>query len=143
MKARPLARILSPVICAIAAGAPAIAHHSTIYFDLDAEVVHENVRVVQFHVANPHGVLVYAVTDDAGNEVVWNAELPSANFTMRGGVFESMLNPGDIVSVVVGWPGIPDRTRANFTRLKTMTMVNGDVATFTIVSATLTPAGTD
>lgn len=92
-------------------GAPAIAHHSTVYFDLDAEVVHENVRVVQFHVANPHGVLVYAVTDDAGNEVVWNAELPSANFTMRGGVFESMLDPGDIVPVVVGWPGIPDRTR--------------------------------
>ena len=131
------------VIVAIGAGAPAIAHHSTVYFDLDAEVVHENVRVVEFHVTNPHGVLVYAVTDEAGNEVVWNAELPSANFTMRGGIFASMLSPGDIVPVVVGWPGIPESTREYFTRLKTMTLANGDVATFTIVSATLTPAETD
>ncbi len=142
MRARSLAGKLSLVIFAIGAGAPAIGHHSTIYFDLDAEIVHENVRVVAFHVTNPHGVLVYAVTDDAGNEVVWNAELPSANFTMRGGIFESMLSPGDVVPVVVGWPGIPGRTRENFTRLKRMTMANGDVATFTITSATLTPAET-
>lgn len=133
----------APVILAVGAGALAVAHHSTIYFDLDAEVVHENVRVVEFHVANPHGVLVYAVTDDAGNEVVWNAELPSANFTMRGGIFASMLSPGDIVPVVVGWPGIPESTREYFTRLKSMTLANGDVATFTITSATLTPAETD
>ena len=84
-----------------------------------------------------------AVTDEAGNEVVWNAELPSANFTMRGGIFASMLSPGDVVPVVVGWPGIPESTREYFTRLKTMTLANGDVATFTIVSATLTPAETD
>ena len=143
MRAKSLARILSPIILAICAGAPAIAHHSTVYFDLDAEVVHENVRVVEFHVVNPHGVLVYAVTDEAGNEVVWNAELPSANFTMRGGIFESMLSPGEIVPVVVGWPGIQGSTREHFTRLKAMTMANGDVATFTIVSATLTPAETE
>ena len=143
MRAKSLARILSPIILAIGAGAPAIAHHSTVYFDLDAEVVHENVRVVEFHVVNPHGVLVYAVTDEAGNEVVWNAELPSANFTMRGGIFESTLSPGEIVPVVVGWPGIQGSTREHFTRLKTMTMANGDVATFTIVSATLTPAETE
>ena len=143
MRVGTRARILSAIILAIGAGAPAIAHHSTVYFDLDAEVVHENVRVVEFHVANPHGVLVYAVTDEAGNEVVWNAELPSANFTMRGGIFESMLSPGDLVPVVVGWPGIQGSTREHFTRLKTMTMANGDVATFTIVSATLTPAEPD
>ena len=142
MRAKSPVRILSPVILAIGAHVPAIAHHSTVYFDLDAEIVHENVRVVEFHVANPHGVLVYAVTDEAGNEVVWNAELPSANFTMRGGIFESMLSPGEVVPVVVGWPGIQGSTREHFTRLKTMTMANGDVATFTIVSATLTPAET-
>ena len=43
-----------------------------------------------------------------------------------------MLGPGDIVPVVVGWPGIPERTREYFTRLKSMTLANGDVATFTI-----------
>ena len=143
MKARSLARKLSRIILAVGAGAPAIAHHSTVYFDLDAEVVHENVRVVEFHVANPHGILVYAVTDDAGNEVVWNAELPSANFTMRGGIFASMLSPGDLVPVVVGWPGIPGRTREYFTRLKSMTLANGNVAAFTPASATLIPAETE
>ena len=143
MKARSLARKLSPIILAVGAGAPAIAHHSTVYFDLDAEVVHENVRVVEFHVANPHGILVYAVTDDADNEVVWNAELPSANFTMRGGIFASMLSPGDLVPVVVGWPGIPGRTREYFTRLKSMTLANGNVAAFTPASATLIPAETE
>ena len=131
------------VIAAIAAGAPAVAHHSTIYFDTSAEVVHENARVVEFHVANPHGILVYAVTDGAGDEVVWNAELPSANFTMRAGIFASMLSPGDVVPVVVGWPGLPGRTREHFTRLKSMTMANGDMATFTPISAALIPAGTE
>ena len=140
MNTRLLARKLSPVVLAIGAGAPAIAHHSTIYFDVDAEIVHENVRVVEFHVTNPHGVLVYTVSDDEGNEVVWNAELPSANFTMRGGIFESMLNPGDVIPIVIGWPAFPERTREYFTRLKSMTMANGDMATFTITSATLIPA---
>ena len=143
MRARSLAQNLSPIILAIGAGAPAIAHHSTIYFDLDAEIVHENVTVVEFRVANPHGILVYAATDEAGNEVVWNAELPSANFTMRGGIVESMLSPGDRVPIVVGWPGIPGRTREHFTRLKSMTFANGNVATFTPVSATLIPAESD
>ena len=105
--------------------------------------MHENVRVIEFHVANPHGILVYAVTDDANNEVVWNAELPSANFTWRGGIVESMLNPGDRIPVVVGWPGIPGRTREHFARLKSMTFANGNVATFTPISATLIPAETE
>ena len=39
--------------------------------------------------------------------------------------------------------GLPDRTREHFTRLKRMTMTNGDMATFTITSATLTPAETE
>ena len=141
MKPGFLALCLAPIVLAVAA--PVTAHHSTVYFDLDAEVVHENVTVVEFRVANPHGILVYAVTDEAGNEVVWNAELPSANFSRRGGIVESMLSRGDRVPVVVGWPGIPGRTREHFTRLKSMEFANGDVATFTPVSATLMPAGTE
>ena len=91
MKPGFLALRLAPIVLAVAA--PVTAHHSTVYFDLDTEVVHENVTVVEFRVANPHGILVYAVTDEAGNEVVWNAELPSANFSQRGGIVESMLSP--------------------------------------------------
>ena len=117
---------------------PAAAHHSTMFFDMNAEIVHENVTVVEFLVANPHGVLVYVATDEDGNEVRWQAELPSANFTVRGGISAAMLSPGDLVPVVAGWPGVPGLARENTTRLKSMEFPNGDVATFTPVSATLT-----
>ena len=144
MTRKSLAPAPATVLLAAAASLPATAHHSTIYFDLEAEVVHENVTVVDFHVANPHGILVYLVADEEGNEVEWQAELPSANFTLRGGIDESFLSPGDRVPVVIGWPGLPDRTREHFTRLKSMELANGDVATFTPISAALTRgAGTE
>ena len=119
---------------------PVTAHHSTMFFDINAEVVHENVTVVEFLVANPHGVLTYVFTDNDGNEVQWQAELPSGNFTRRGGISADMLSPGDRLPVVVGWPGVPDLVRENTSRLKSMEFPNGDVATFTPVSAALTRA---
>lgn len=122
---------------------PASAHHSTTYFDQDAEVVHENVTVVRFEVANPHGILVYVVTDEAGNEAQWDAELPSANFTRRAGIDGSILSPGDTLALVAGQPGLPGRTRGRLMRLERAEFPNGDVATFTGISATLTRAGSE
>ena len=116
---------------------PVAAHHSTMFFDANAEIVHENVTVVEFLIANPHGVLIYVVTDEGGNEVQWQAELPSGNFTRRGGINATMLSPGDRVPVVASWPGILGLARENTSRLKSMEFPNGDVATFTPVSATL------
>ena len=115
---------------------PAMAHHSAMYFDMDAEVVHENVTVVEFKVANPHGLLVYVTTDNDGNEVEWNAELPSANFTRRAGIGDSALRPGDTLTVI-GWPGREERTRDRIIRLNRAEFANGDVATFTAISAEL------
>ena len=123
----------------IAASTPPVAaHHSTMFFDVNAEIVHENVTVVEFLIANPHGVLIYVATDEDGNEVQWQAELPSGNFTRRGGINATMLSPGDRLPVVVCWPGIPGLARENTSRLKSMEFPNGDVAAFTPVSATLT-----
>ncbi len=133
--------VTSSIILIALISIPATAHHSATYFDMEVEVVHENVRVVDFRVENPHGLLVYVVIDDDGNEVEWNAELPSANFTRRGGILESALSPGDIVPVVIGWPGLPGRTREHLMRLMRAEFSNGDVATFTGISATLTRAG--
>ena len=126
------------IFLAFAGWRQAAAHHSTMFFDINAEVVHENVTVVDFLVANPHGVLIYVVTDVDGNEVRWQAELPSGNFTRRGGISASMLSPGDLLPIVVGWPGVPGLARENTSRLKSMEFPNGDVATFTPVSAALT-----
>jgi hypothetical protein len=104
--------------------------------------VHENATVVEFKIANPHGILVYTVVNDEGVEEEWNAELPSANFSRRGGVVESILSPGDKVTVI-GWPGLPGRTRENLMRMSRAEFPNGDVATFTAISAVYTRAGAE
>ena len=95
-----------PFVLAALMGFPATAHHSPTYFDADVEVVHENVMVVDYKIANPHGILIYVLTDAEGNEVEWNAELPSANFLRRGGLDEATLSPGDKLTVVIGSPGV-------------------------------------
>lgn len=129
-----------PVILAALTGFAATAHHSPTYFDADVEVVHENVTVVGYKIANPHGILVYVLTDAGGNEVEWNAELPSANFLRRGGLDEATLSPGDTLTVVIGSPGVEGWTRQNLIRLTRAEFPNGDVATFTGISASFVRA---
>ena len=142
MKTKGLLDLAAPSTIVIAlACVPVMAHHSAAYFDTETEIVHENVTVVEFRVANPHGELIYVVTDDNGNEVEWNAELPSANFTRRVGIGGSILSPGDRVTLI-GWPGRPGRTRERLMRLMRAEFPNGDVATFTAISATLIRAET-
>ena len=134
--------IAASMIFLVLTGVPAMAHHSATYFDMDMEVAHKNVTVVDFQVANPHGILVYAVIDADGHETEWNAELPSANFTRRAGIDELALKPGDTLTVI-GWPGRPGRTREKIIRLNRAEFSNGDVATFTAISATLIRTGTE
>ena len=136
-------KLLKLLAASIALGAfcglPATAHHSATYFDTDVDLVHENATVVEFKIANPHGILVYTIVNDEGAEEEWNAELPSANFSRRGGVVESILSPGDTVTVI-GWLGLPGRTRENLMRMSRAEFSNGDVATFTAISAVYTRA---
>ncbi len=128
------------IAAAVVVAAPVVAHHSSTYFDLDVDLVHENATVVEFHVANPHGILVYTIVNDEGDVEQWDAELPSANFSRRGGVVGSLLNPGDTVKIT-GWPGLPTRTRERFLRLSRMDLDDGSYATFTPISAMYTRAG--
>ena len=136
-------KLLNLLAASIALGAfcgmPATAHHSSTYFDMDVDLVHENATVVDFKIANPHGILVYTVVNDEGVEEEWNAELPSANFSRRGGVVESILSPGDKVTVI-GWPGLRGRTREKLMRMSRAEFPNGDVMTFTAISAVYTRA---
>ena len=124
-------------------GVQATAHHSPTYFDAETEIVHEDVTVVAYEVENPHGILIYVLTDDDGNEVEWNAELPSANFMRRGGLTNETLRPGDKLTAVIGSPGVPGWTRPNLIRLTRAEFPNGDVATFTGISAEFIPAAAD
>ena len=124
-------------------GFSAAAHHSPTYFDAEVEVVHENVTVVDYALANPHGILVYLHADDGGDVVEWHAELPSANFLRRGGLTEATFTAGDTLAVVTSSPGVAGRTRQNLIRLTRVEFPNGDVATFTGISASFTRAEAD
>ncbi|MGI9258700.1 MAG: DUF6152 family protein [Gammaproteobacteria bacterium] len=141
MAARAVVSSLSFATAVILA-APVVAHHSATYFDMDVDLVHENATVVEFQVANPHGILVYTIVNDEGEAEQWDAELPSANFSRRGGVVDTLLNPGDTVKIT-GWPGLPTRTRERFMRLSRMDLDDGSYATFTAISAMYTRAGED
>jgi hypothetical protein len=119
---------------------PVTAHHSSTYFDMSVDLVHENVTVVEYEIENPHGILVYSFVNGEGEEELWDAELPSANFSRRGGVVPSLISPGDTVTIT-GWPGLPTRTRDKFMRLSRVDLADGSYATFTAISATYVPAG--
>lgn len=122
------------------AALPLAAHHSSTYFDMDVDLVHENVTVVEYEIENPHGILVYSFINDDGEEEIWDAELPSANFSRRGGVVPDLISPGDTVTIT-GWPGLPTRTRDNFVRLSRVDLADGSYATFTAISANYVRAG--
>ena len=119
---------LSLVILVSLAGFSAVAHHNGgVYFDLSVELQHENVTVVDYKLSNPHGRLIYLVTDGDGNEVEWSAELASANNLRRKGIGNEMLRSGDKLKLVAGAPGL---TEPNFMRLSRAEFYNGDIAAF-------------
>ena len=108
------------------AGLPATAHHSgAAYFDLQSNIEHTNATVVSYDIVNPHGRLVYTITDEDGNEVEWSGELASANNLRRSGLGGEIFSPGDQLALVVGNPAL---SGANFSRLTRVEFANGDVA---------------
>jgi hypothetical protein len=119
---------------------PLAAHHSSTYFAMDVDLVHEDVTVVEFQVENPHGILIYSFVNEDGVEEIWDAELPSANFSRRGGVVPSLISPGDTVTIT-GWPGLPTRTRERIVRLSRVDLADGSYATFTAINASYVRAG--
>ena len=117
------------------------AHHNgTTYFDLAVEVEHEDVTVVSYDLVNPHGRLVYRFTDEAGNELEWAGELPSANNVRRRGLGGELFKPGDKLTSATG---SPSRSGSNFMRLTRAVFANGDVAQITGPNPGITRAGAE
>jgi Family of unknown function (DUF6152) len=120
--------LVSAATLATFVGLAAAPHHSgAIYFE-SAKLEHKNVSVVSYILVNPHGRLVYAFTDDAGNKVEWTAELQSANYSRRMGVDPSTFSPGQTLTSV---SGAPSRSGSKFIRLDRVVFENGDVAQLT------------
>jgi len=133
--------VLPLTMLAFFAAVPATAHHSgSTYFDLDAEIVHNNVTVVAYDLVNPHGRLVYTFTDVDGNETEWGGELSSANNMRRRGLGGEIFQPGDKLASVAG---SPSRSGSNFMRLTRAVFENGDVAQVIGRNAGITRAGAE
>lgn len=129
------------VIALLLSGLPALAHHSgAAYFELDVDIEHTNATVVEYHIVNPHGRLLYTFTDSDGNEVEWSGELASANNLRRRGLGGEIFKPGDQLALVVGNPA---RSGANFSRLTRVEFANGDVAQLTGRSTGITRASAE
>jgi hypothetical protein len=126
---RKLGGAVSLATLAVLVGVSASAHHSAAtYFDLSTTIEHRNVTVVSYDLVNPHGRLVYVLTDEAGNKVEWGGELPSANNVRRRGLGELAFKPGERLTSVTG---SPSRSGSNFMRLDRVVFENGDVAQIT------------
>ena len=103
------------------------AHHNPgFYFNMGAVIIHRDVTAVTFFPANPHGRLVYTMTDADGTAAEWIAELPANNMMRRNGVESDMIQPGDTLTI----RGNPGRNGATMLRITHALLPSGDVATF-------------
>ena len=103
------------------------AHHNPgYYFDMATQVEHEDVTVVSFTVANPHGRLVYRMRGEDGDEREWVAELPALNMMRRFGVTSDLIQPGDLVTL----QGNPGRNGATMLRVTHALLPSGRIVTF-------------
>ena len=85
---------------AMAAAAPALAHHSFAMFDLTKEQpLVGTIKEVQF--TNPHVWLQVLVPDDKGGQTEWGLEAGAPGMLLRTGWKVNTLKPGDKVSLVM------------------------------------------
>jgi hypothetical protein len=85
--------------CAIAAAAPAFAHHSPAAFEAQKTVTLVG-TVKEFRWQNPHTWIEVMVPDEKGQPVLWAVELTSPTYLVRAGWKSTTLKPGDKVTVV-------------------------------------------
>jgi hypothetical protein len=88
------------VVAALAAAAPALAHHSFAAFDRGKQVTLTGV-VKEFQWNNPHAWIQIMVVDDKGRQIEWGVECGSPNMMARTGWKSSTLKPGDRVVAIV------------------------------------------
>jgi hypothetical protein len=78
---------------------PAVAHHSSAVFDVNAPVNVSGV-VTRMEWTNPHARLYVEARSEDGSRVEWEFELPAINRLLRLGWTRHAVNPGDRVTVV-------------------------------------------
>ncbi len=128
-------RLVSFVALCAAAGA-AYAHHSEagIYDSKDTIEVTGVVKSISWR--NPHGEIVFAVTDTAGKVVDWSAETASVSVLRARGIDGAPIAVGDRVTVA----GSPSRRNRPEILARSVLLPNGYEFTFGSATAYF-PAG--
>ena len=107
---------------ALAAAAPAFAHHSGAMFDNAKSVtVTAVVKVLQW--TNPHGWVIAVTPGADGKPEEWGFELSAINIIARKGWSHDVVKPGDKV-VITAHP-MRDGTKAGL--LQTLTLPSGAI----------------
>ena len=84
---------------ALAAGAPAVAHHSFAAEFTRKRPIEVTGTVTKVEWMNPHARFYVEATDKSGVKVTWNFELTTPNILMRQGWTRHSLKPGDKITV--------------------------------------------
>jgi hypothetical protein len=109
------------IILALAAAAPAAAHHSfATQYDADQPVTLTGI-VTKVEWMNPHARFYVDVKDESGNVTNWNLELASPNVLTRNGWSRNSLKEGDQVTV----EGARARSGAHMANARTVTLADG------------------
>ena len=122
---------------ALAAAAPAFAHHSFAMFDMAKEQTITG-TVTDFQWTNPHSFIWLDVAGSAGAAEQWGVEGMSPNFLERRGWSKNTLHKGDKVSVVIH----PVKNGAHGGSFVRVTLPDGKVMDMMGGGSPVYPAGT-
>lgn len=109
------------VAAGLAAGLPAVAHHSfAVFFDADRSVSVSGV-VEEFQFRNPHGLIRLTVKGGDGAQQVWKGETNSPSILERRGWTRDSLKAGETITIE-GWPA---RDGSNYLRVRAVRRADG------------------
>ena len=91
--------VIAAPLLALAASAPAFAHHSFAMFDQTKEIELKDATVVEWQWASPHAWLYVMVPSGAGEPDKFSVEAPNPGQLRRDGFSKGSMAPGDKVTV--------------------------------------------
>ena len=91
--------IIAPLAAALAASAPALAHHSFAMFDQSKEVELKDATVVDWQWTSPHAWLYVMVPNGEGDPDKYSVEAANPGQLRRDGFAKGSMSPGDKITV--------------------------------------------
>ena len=88
-----------PLATALAASAPALAHHSFAMFDQSKEVELKDATVVDWQWTSPHAWLYVLVPNGEGEPDKYSVEAANPGQLRRDGFAKGSMSPGDKITV--------------------------------------------